>query len=369
MFTGGKTDYHTRNSASAEDTPRNFTHFRFTSAALCGGFKYSCRREPSTMEANSSSAPNSTSGSLGEHTMHCHPFPNVQFEASVNSLPYFVNAALNVPLAVGTTVANLLVLLAMRHVTSIRLPSKLLLCSLVVTDLGAGSVVQPQFAAFLFLRAINPDLVPCALYISYSYTGSTFSAASLWTLAAISLDRYAALFFHLKYQQIMTTRRVCAVLAFIWVNSLIWPPLLLLEGKIFIVVVTCPLVALLVISVACIKILRRLRAPHIQPQAPDQEQQQAGNTLNMERYRRIASAQMVVHMLVMICYLPLSCMAALRSMAKTTALTLCLYEYSYSFVLLNSFLNPFVYCLRLPEIRTEVVKQLRKLFFQRSSTQ
>ena len=98
------------------------------------------------------------------------------------------------PLAIATTFANLVVLLAMRRVTSIRLPPKLLLCSLVLTDLGAGSIVQPQLAAFLFLRAIYPDFVPCSLVRSYAVTGPLFTKASLSTVAAISLDRYAALF-------------------------------------------------------------------------------------------------------------------------------------------------------------------------------
>ena len=145
----------------------------------------------------------------------CPPFPNVRFETLDSSIPYFVNAALNVPLAIATTVTNLMVLLAMRRVTSIRLPSKLLLCSLMLTDLGARSVVSPQFAAYLFRRAIYPDLVPCSLSRSIAITGSTFGAASLLTLGAIILDRYAALFFYLKYQQIVSTRRVCAALGFI----------------------------------------------------------------------------------------------------------------------------------------------------------
>ena len=118
---------------------------------------------------------------------HCPPFANEFFPPLENTLPSFLSAALNVPLGVATTFANLVVLLAMRRVTSIRLPSKLLLCSLVLTDLGVGSVVQPQFAAFLFHRAIYPDLVPCPLYRSLIFAEFVFSIASLWTLAAISL--------------------------------------------------------------------------------------------------------------------------------------------------------------------------------------
>ena len=304
----------------------------------------------------------------------CPPFPNVHYESLDSSLPYFVNAALNVPLAIATTFANLVVLLAMRQVTSIRLPSKLLLCSLVLTDLGVGSVVQPQFATRLFLRAIYPDLVPCSLYRSYAATAPLFAYASLLSLTAISLDRYAALFFHLKYKQIVTTRRVCAVLAFIWAFAALWPILTSVESPDKLrfasrLVNTVVAVALFVTVVACTKIYIRLRAQQIQPHAPDQAQHQAGSTLNMERYRRTASAMMWICVLLLICYLPFFCMAAYRATAEGTALTDCLNEFSQSLVLLNSLLNPFVYCFRLPDIRTEVVKQLQKLFCRSSSAQ
>ena len=297
-----------------------------------------------------------------EHLLVCAPVSNAIFESLDTSLPYFLNAALNVPLAVATTFANLVVLLAMRHVTSIRLPSKLLLSSLVLTDLGSGSVVQPQWAAFLFLRGTYPNHVPCSLYRSITVTGSMFTTASLMILAAISLDRYAALFFYLKYQQIVTTRRVCAVLAFIWTLALLLALVSLWDHKLrHASVVTVSTVALLVICVACIKIYRRLRAKQIQPPAPHQAQQQARNTLNMERYRRTAFAMMWVIVFLLICYLPRWFLSSFGAAAGWTALSVCVFQFSYTLILLNSFLNPFLYCFRLPEIRTEVVKQLSKL--------
>ena len=326
----------------------------------------------SSFSFNNSTGYANTTSKTHENLQLCHPIPNFRFESVNSSFPYFLNAALNVPLAIGTTFANLVVLLAMRHVTSIRLPSKLLLCSLVMTDLGAGSVAQPQFAAFLFLQAVHPNLVPCSLFKSYSVTASIFASTSLLTLAAISLDRYAALFFYLKYQQIVTARRVCAVLAVIWTFAILSSLILIpwLDGKLWRVAASIVVaVALIIIFVACIKIYRRLQAQQIQPQASDQAQQQAGNTLNMARYRRTASAMMWICVLLLICYLPFLCMTAFSVAAERTALTECLYGFSVTLLLLNSFLNPFVYCFRLPEIRTEVVKQLHKLFCRSSSAQ
>ena len=331
----------------------------------------------SAMSPNNSSSPSNrptghgnTTAKTHEDLLLCPPFLNVHFESLDSSLPYFVIAALNVPLAIATTVANLVVLLTIRRVTSIRLPSKLLLCSLVITDLGAGSVVGPQLAAFLFIRAIYPNIVQCPLYRSFTVTGTVFTTASVSTLAAISLDRYAALFFHIKYKQIVTTRRVCAVLAFIWSLGLLLVLPSLWDLKVWMAVCTGDIVvALLIISVACIKIYLRLRAQPIQPPAADQAQQQAGNTLNMARYRRTASAMLTVYVLFLICYLPFWCFAAISLVIERTALIECLWYFHYWLVLLNSLLNPFVYCLRLPEIRTEAVKQLHKLFCRSSSAQ
>ena len=196
-----------------EPFQKTLVHF----ASLIGLLSSKSSMSPynSSFPSNQSTGHGNTTAETHGDLLLCPPFSNVRFESLDSSLPSFVNAALNVPLAVVTTVTNLVVLLVIRRVTSIRLPSKLLLCSLVITDLGAGSVVAPQFAAFLFLRAIYLDIVQCPLYRSYIFTGSAFSTASLLSLTAISQDRYAALSIHIKYKQIVTTRRVCAVLAFI----------------------------------------------------------------------------------------------------------------------------------------------------------
>ena len=212
--------------------------------------------------------------------------------------------------------------------------------------------------------------MPCSLLRSYVVTASIFGCASLLTLAATSLDRYAALFFYLKYQQIVTARRVCAVLAVIWtiLSTLILIPGL--DRKLWRVPASIVgVVALIIIFVACIKIYRRLHAQQIQPQAPDQAQQQAGNTLNMARCRKTASAMMWICVLLLICYLPFLCIVAFIAAVEWTPLINCLAHFSVTLVLLNSFLNPFVYCFRLPDVRTEVMKQLNKLFCRTSSAQ
>ena len=296
----------------------------------------------------------------------CPPFPNAYFETLDSSVPYFVGAVLNGALAMAATFANLVVLLAMRRVTSIRLPSKLLLCSLVLTDLGAGLVAQPLFAAFFFMKVLEPSSVQCSLRVGFNFTGSMFSGASFLTLTAISLDRYAALYFHLRYQHVVTTRRVLAGLSFIWSFSLLIALISFWKFWLWWILVIVSLsIGVPVLSVISIKIYRRLRIRQTQPQDSHQAQQRTGNSLTMQRYRRTASAMLWVFVLFVLCYSPFLIIALVFAITPT-ALVAFISDYTYIVVLLNSCLNPFVYCLRLPEIRTEFMKQLRK-FCCRSS--
>ena len=57
----------------------------------------------------------------------CYQFTSDYFETGSSTAPYLVNASLNVALALLTTMANILVLSAIRKNTALHLPSRLLL--------------------------------------------------------------------------------------------------------------------------------------------------------------------------------------------------------------------------------------------------
>ena len=292
----------------------------------------------------------------------CPPLPNYVFQSVNSSVPYFVNAALNAPLAVVAVTANVLVLLAMRRVTSIRLPSKLLLCSLALTDLNTGLFNQPQFAALQLNQALYPDRVLCTLFLSCRFTVSLFSGASFLSLVLISLDRYVALFHRFEYKQIVTTRRVCAVLAFIWSLSLLTAALSLWIFQVWLVfVVIMAVVGIPVVTVVNIKIYRYMRSRDVLPGNPAGTQHHTQNKENTERYRRSAAMLRWVFALFLMCHIPTWGMMTFVSIFGATALTLTVWKFCTTFMLLNSVLNPFAYCLRLPDVRAEVVKQLRAL--------
>ena len=299
------------------------------------------------------------------YSYSCYSLTSANFKTVSSTVPYAVNAALNVLLAIVAILANIMVFNAIRHSTSIRLPSKLLLCSLVLTDLGVGLVVQPQFATFLITKIKESLGISCFFIKSSALTGHTLACVSLLTMTAISLDRYIALFFHLKYHEIVTTRRVCGALAIIWLFSgfyaatRFWNKILPAS-----ISITSIFVCFVVMSVSYIKIYRGLRQQHglqVQDQAQVQDQQQTGNTLDLAKYRRSASSMLWIYGLFILCYLPFFCVHFLTSFSQHNVLFDCILEFSETCVHLNSCLNPFVYCFRLPEIRAEVRQTLRKM--------
>ena len=303
-----------------------------------------------------------------EHSKHysnfCHPYPSVYFETLNTTLPYSVNSAMNVLLAITTTFANCLVAVSIRRTTSIHLPSKLLLYSLILTDLGVGSVVQPQFAGYLIAKANKARHFSCFFLKSYVFCGSMFSAISLFTMTVITVDRYIALFRHLEYRETVTVKRVSAVVIFSWSCAILYALTMFWNNVLWLVLTLLGLfICFFVISVAHVKICQRLRHQHghrVQDQAATQVQQ-AGITLNVARYQRAASAMLWIYAFFIICYLPYICALSVDMALQQGALTLCIRSFCYTLLLLKSLVNPLVYCFRLPEIRAEVLRQLLKI--------
>ena len=273
-----------------------------------------------------------------------------------------VNAAVNLSMAVMTTLANLLVLVALRRVTSLRLPFKILLYSLVLTDLGAALLVQPQIAAIAWLRWFSkPDpSFRQQLGLSIYLTAALFSSASLFFMIGISTDRYTALYYHLRYRQLITSRRALAyvtlssLIAVIFASSYVW-------SREFYTAFTIGGISItfLVISVAYIMIFRGLRSNQVQP--PNPAPQTSGNTPHLSSYRKTASAMLWVYAIFIICYLPHVVMFAVIAVVGCTPRLHFIQQLCYTPVLLNSFVNPLVYTLTIREIRREVWRQIRKV--------
>ena len=111
-----------------------------------------------------------------------------------------INCALNAPLMLISITGNSLALTAILRTSSLRTPSTVFLGSLAVSDLLVGLVVQPFFIATLFKSGGS-------LLQSYNMLSSSCCGVSLCTMTAISVDRFLALHYHMRYPNLMTSKR------------------------------------------------------------------------------------------------------------------------------------------------------------------
>ncbi|RMX40483.1 hypothetical protein pdam_00018826 [Pocillopora damicornis] len=134
------------------------------------------------------------------------------------------NCILNAPLMLLSILGNALVLVAILRTPSIHSPSVIFLCNLAVTDLLVGLVVQPAYIAQQIVRTVS------ALQDAVTAMGFAGCGVSLWTMTAITVDRFLALHCHLQYPNLRTTSRAIYTIVTIWciimlfTFSFIWSP-------------------------------------------------------------------------------------------------------------------------------------------------
>ena len=271
-----------------------------------------------------------------------------------------INCVLNAPLMLTSIIGNSLVLAAVWKTPSIRSTSMIMLCSLAVSDLLVGFVVQPLYIA----DELTDDLL---LHRVSGMIGFYVCGVSFGTMTAISVDRLMALHYHMRYASLMTERRVKFIVGIIWVvifpcsGFYVWKKFLFhLSTGIFIA--TC-----LVICTFCyIKIYGIVRHHQIQIHVQQQavENSYIENNMRMARLRKSAINTFVYYFFMVICYFPqvvlLSLFGTIYKNWKTE------WVFATTIVYVNSSGNPILYCWRLRELRAAVFQSVKQLLFKQT---
>ena len=212
-----------------------------------------------------------------------------------------INCVLNAPLMLICIIGNSLVLAAILRTPSLRSPSTVFLCSLAVSDLLVGLVIQPVYIANELIR--NDLLYTMRNIMVFSACG-----VSLLTLTVISVDRFLALYYHMRYPDLMTTNRAKNISAALWL--LTFPFNIFSSWKIsshhFPIVIT--IISCLSISTACYTgIFRIVRRHQLQIHAQQQAVQilNAENDQSMQRSKKNAINTFIYYIVMILCYIPL----------------------------------------------------------------
>ena len=283
------------------------------------------------------SAFTNTSYSLQEFICHrpltdtLHNNPEVLI---VNICFYILNS-------ITATFGNVLVLVAIWQTPSLHSPSNSLLFGLALCDLCAVCVAQPVFVTVQILIYNNDGLQSCALNKAAFLLNIFFSKVALLTMTSISIDRYLAIYLHLRYREIVTDRKINIIIPAIWTAVGATATLMMsfltmkvLQWTLIVAEAICLTIALYV----WIKIYQNIRRHRAQIQHQAQIQQ-----FNMVKFKKSASNSMLLMFFYLLCYLPLfiSLVRLTLNLNKNSFLG---YFISYTFVVLNSSLNPLIYC-------------------------
>ena len=267
-------------------------------------------------------------------------------------------------LSITAVLGNTLILVALRKVSSLHPPSKLLFRCLATTDLCVGLVAEPlRVVYWMSLTHEQWNLCRYAVFSS-GIAAHILCSVSLLTVTAISVDRLLALLLRMRYRHVVTLKRTYVIVVIFWLMSTVASILYLLNRLITVWYGSVATILCLVTSIASYtKIFLSLRhhqiqvKRHVQQEQPGKKNQ---NQLNIERYRKAVSSALWVQCTLVACYLPLSIVRALISYSKTASWSVLIFELATTLICLNSSLNPILYCWKISEVKQAVKETIRE---------
>ncbi|XP_022805461.1 histamine H2 receptor-like [Stylophora pistillata] len=281
---------------------------------------------------------------------------------------FIINCVLNSFICYTAIVLNIFTIYAIAKTSALSKPLKTLLVSVAVSDVGVGLIVEPLFLSLLikWLQLQNED---CTFFLGLHVVLNLFSMTSFLNIMAISIDRFLAIQFHLRYQSIVTHKRVVGVVIFIWAYSLSASFSLFLFPFAVLSTVGSPIgtICLLVTAAIYCRIYfitrrhkRQIQIQRVQEQ--EERSRQNSEMRNLARTMKTAVGVLYVYFAFLVCYAPLFIYLAARAIYGSGIVKTSFQVSTYTLMFFNSTLNPVIYCWRMRHIRRAMVDTLRKLY-------
>ena len=268
-----------------------------------------------------------------------------------------ITCIFNACFALSAITGNLLVLFAIWK-TQLKLsPSNILLSTLAFADLQVGLIVQTSFVGHKLAEISGTgDLACYARFVNIVF-GYATTAVSLLTLTGIAIERFLALYFHLRYNEVITKKRILLTAGVFWVLAFVVTSVYFLQKNVFgAIVITSELASIVITSVSYIKIYKIVRRHEreINLQRRVSVDPKAQIELNMKKYQRSTFTMVIVFMLSFVCYVPYSGVMVAKLKYGFTAEVKVAIDIFSTVVCINSSLNPLIYCWRIREVKLAV---------------
>ena len=277
------------------------------------------------------------------------------------------NCVFNAFLPFTAITLNIVTILALRKPLTIPRALKVLLLSMAVSDLGVGLLVQPLYSTSLvMLIKENTQTRTFEITLNFLNATATFLAfASFFGIVALAADRFLAVHLHLRYQELVTHKRVVAVVISIWIISailmllFIWIP----SNVAKIILVSVESVCYLTTAFFYFKIYLAVRhhSNQIHVLQAQLAQNNEGDMTNAARQRKAAVGTFYVYLVFLICYLPSTCLWIIYISTGPSTMLFQFGLYTNTLIYLNSSLNPLIYSWKMRHVRHAVMEILRNI--------
>lgn len=278
---------------------------------------------------------------------------------------FVTNIAICGFLCYTTITMNVFTVFALTKTSSLQKPLKTLLLNLAFSDLGVGVLGHPFQIAYLVeqLRGkprsdatiITSDVVVTVLFLS-----------SLSSIVAISADRFFAVQMPLRYNDVVTHKRTLVVVAVIWLFSFVFSSLCYAFQVIpylvaFVVLILLELASFIVTTMSSCKIYFTVRHHKKQMTAQMQRLEQTGEGMKFPRSpgEKSCHGTLLIYLLFWLCYLPHLVVSIVRQYSCQSVIIDGFFAFSETLVLLNSSINPVIYCWKIMPIRRTVMSIVR----------
>ena len=259
---------------------------------------------------------------------------------------------------------NALVIMAIKTKRRLQTRSNILLACLAGTDLAMGLTSQPGFIAMEISRLAGGSLSTYGtLYDMTRNILVVLCLASLFHLVLISADRFVAMKFSLRYHTIVTKFRITVAVACSWLIPVTYvvisrvSPELVQSIRLSHIIAAISLFVIIYCHGSVYFVCRR-HLIQIKSVQPSQEV-----TAKFLEEKKAWKTTGIVIGGVFVCYM-FGFLAALLSFilpAYKKILDKLLPSTLYAgFIILNSFLNPVIYCCRSTVIRKAMLQLLKK---------
>jgi len=271
---------------------------------------------------------------------------------------YIANCVFNNFLSYTAIMLNVVTIHAIRKASSLSKTLKTLLLSLSISDLGVGLLGHPVYTSLL-VKLLQKQNLDCHTYLAFGFIPTVFLLASFLGVSAISVDRFLAIHLHLRYQELVTHKRVVAVVISTWLLSVFLPltPFWISFDIYLLIILFLVVSRFLLTTVVYIRIYFAPRRQKNQIQA----MQVQGGAENGEIIANFASliksavGVFYVYLVFLVCYSPSVINVAAFGISGPSISIKRFFLFSWTLSFLNSSLNPVIYCWKMRQIRRAVM--------------